>query len=92
MKDKDASGIFEQYCKKASRIILTRPNIERSANTGEMRSKVPAWFKGEVAEIESVGDAVDAALASECDVVCVAGSFYTVGEGMAKLGVAPYPR
>jgi dihydrofolate synthase/folylpolyglutamate synthase len=92
MKDKDAAGIFEHYCKKASRIILTRPDVERSADTGELRSKVPAWFKGDVVEIGRVGDAVDAAIASECDVVCVAGSFYTVGEGMEKLGVAPYPR
>jgi dihydrofolate synthase/folylpolyglutamate synthase len=92
MKDKDAAGIFEQYCKKASRIILTKPDVERSAETGELRPKVPAWFKGDVVEIERVGDAVDAALTSECDVVCVVGSFYTVGEGMEKLGVAPYPR
>ena len=92
MKDKDAAGIFEQYCKKASRILLTRPNIDRSATTRELRAKIPAWYKGDVAEIDCVGDAVDAALASECDVVCVAGSFYTVGEGMKKLGVAPYPR
>jgi dihydrofolate synthase/folylpolyglutamate synthase len=92
MKDKDAAGIFEQYCKKASKIILTRPNVERSAMTGELRTKIPAWFNGDVFEIDCVGDAVDAALASECDVICIAGSFYTVGEGMIKLGVAPYPR
>jgi dihydrofolate synthase / folylpolyglutamate synthase len=92
MKDKDAAEMFEQYCKKASRIILTRPDVERSADTGELRSKLPAWFKGNVVEIGRVNDAVDAALASECGVVCVAGSFYTVGEAMEKLGVAPYTR
>jgi dihydrofolate synthase/folylpolyglutamate synthase len=92
MKDKDAAGMFELYCKKASRIILTRPEVERSADTGELRSKIPPWFKGNVVEIGRVGDAVDAALATEYDVVCIVGSFYTVGEGMEKLGVAPYPQ
>jgi dihydrofolate synthase / folylpolyglutamate synthase len=91
MKDKDATGIFEQYCKKASRIVLTRPNIDRSSETGELRGKIPEWFMGEVVEVQKVGEAVEMAVSSSYDVICIVGSFYTVGEGMQKLGVTSYP-
>jgi dihydrofolate synthase / folylpolyglutamate synthase len=91
MKDKDAAGIFEQYCKKASRIVLTRPNIDRSSETGELRMKIPDWYKGEIVEVQNVGEAVESALSSSYDIVGIVGSFYTVGEGMEKLGVTPYP-
>jgi dihydrofolate synthase/folylpolyglutamate synthase len=90
MKDKDASGVLERYCGVASRIILTRPGVERSATTADLRTKIPAGFAGRVEEIRSVAEAVEVALASCEEKVCVVGSFYTVGEGMKALGVAPY--
>jgi dihydrofolate synthase/folylpolyglutamate synthase len=90
MKDKDASGMFAWYCKRASRIILTRPNVERSAETAILRSNIPAWFSGEVCEIQRVSGAVEKAFESPEKVVCVVGSFYTVGEAMKKIGISPY--
>jgi dihydrofolate synthase/folylpolyglutamate synthase len=90
MKDKDGAGVIEQYCKKASRVILTKPECERSAETARLRLAVPDWYKGEIAEIRHVADAVSAAMKSPEEIVCVAGSFFTVGEGMTALGVEPY--
>ncbi len=90
MKDKDAADILERYCKKASRIILTRPNIDRSADTASLRSSVPAWFEGPVLEVQKVSGAVEKAFESPEEVVCVVGSFYTVGEAMKGMGISPY--
>jgi dihydrofolate synthase/folylpolyglutamate synthase len=91
MKDKDGSGILEQYCKKADSIILTRPENERSADTATLKSNIPEWFHGTVVEIPAVSDAVKAALSSVEKVICITGSFFTVGEAMVCLGVSPYP-
>jgi dihydrofolate synthase / folylpolyglutamate synthase len=91
MKDKDMAGMFAQYCKKADRIILARPKGDRSADTAVLKSCLPEWFHGTVQEISSVSDAVRAALSSSEKVICVAGSFLTVGEAMVGLGFSPYP-
>jgi dihydrofolate synthase/folylpolyglutamate synthase len=91
MKDKDMAGMFRSYCKKANIIFLTRPQGERSAETALLKLNVPSWFRGAVQELPAVGDAVKAALASPEEVVCIAGSFFTVGEAMVSLGVSPYP-
>jgi dihydrofolate synthase/folylpolyglutamate synthase len=90
MKDKDISGMFEQYCKRPGMIVLTRPQGERSAETATLKSRLPQWFHGPVREIPVVHEAVKAALASSETVVCVTGSFYTVGEAMISLNISPY--
>ncbi len=90
MTDKDAAGVLAQYCGIAKRIILTRPNVERSSSTRDLRSSLPREFPGDVCEIEAVSDAVAAALAEHEDVVCIVGSFFTVGEGMVALGIEPF--
>jgi dihydrofolate synthase/folylpolyglutamate synthase len=91
MKDKDMAGMFEQYCKKADRIILTRPEGERSADTATLKSNIPEWYRGGVQQSPVVGEAVEAALSSGEDVVCIVGSFFTVGEAMVSLSLSPYP-
>jgi dihydrofolate synthase/folylpolyglutamate synthase len=90
MKDKDISGVLRQYCLAAKRLILTKPNIERAADCEVLLSKVPSGFTGKCDCIPTVSDAVKSALAGEEKIVCVAGSFYTVGEAMKTLGVEPY--
>jgi dihydrofolate synthase/folylpolyglutamate synthase len=90
MKDKDATGILRCYCSVASKIILTRPDVERSAETADLRASLPVDFTGDVKEIPSVSTAVVAALDSSEDIVCVVGSFFTVGEAMKALGIEPY--
>jgi dihydrofolate synthase / folylpolyglutamate synthase len=91
MKDKDMAGMFAQYCKKADRIILTRPKGDRSADTAVLKSCLPEWFHGTVQEISVVSNAVKIALSSTEKVICITGSFLTVGEAMAGLGFSPYP-
>ena len=91
MKDKDSAAMFEQYCKKASRIILTKPDVERSTQTSDLRTKIPEWFEAEVLEIKNVNKAVSAALASPEKTICIIGSFFTVGEAMTALSIRPYP-
>ena len=90
MKDKDAAGILRCYCSVASKIILTRPDVERSAGTAELKAKLPANFTGDIVEIPFVSEAVNAGIESGEDVICVAGSFFTVGEAMKALGIEPY--
>jgi dihydrofolate synthase/folylpolyglutamate synthase len=92
MKDKDMAGMFNSYCKKAKGIILTRPDVERSADTDVLKSNVPVWFKEPVYEITGVADAVTAALESPEDLIGIVGSFFTIGEAMVSLGVSPYPQ
>jgi dihydrofolate synthase / folylpolyglutamate synthase len=91
MKDKDIAGIVEYYCKKAVSVILTRPDVDRSAATVHLKSCIPSWFRGSIDEISNVADAVDAGFAAPEKILCIAGSFYTVGEAMTKLGITPYP-
>ncbi len=90
MKDKDTAGILSCYCRAASKIVLAKPEGERSADTAALRMGIPDSFAGNVLQIPSVAEAVAAALDSGLDIVCVAGSFFTVGEAMKALGVRPY--
>lgn len=90
MKDKDIAGILKSYSRVASKLILTRPNVDRAADCEALRKQAPGDFTGQCVCIPDVDNAVKAALAGSEQVVCVAGSFYTVGEAMAALGVEPY--
>jgi dihydrofolate synthase / folylpolyglutamate synthase len=90
MKDKDMAGMFQQYCKRATKIFLARPKGERSADIELLKSNVPPWFNGPVHDTGSVADSVKAALASPEKVIGITGSFFTVGEAMISLGMSPY--
>ena len=90
MKDKDLAGVLRQYCFAATRLILTKPNIERAADCKALLSKVPSDFPGKCHSIPTVSEAVQSALTGEEKIVCIAGSFYTVGEAMKAIGIEPY--
>ena len=90
MKDKDIGGIVQQYSKAASRFIFTQPKTIRSAAPEDIAARVPAGFKGPRECIPDVDKAIAAALSGTEKVVCVAGSFFTVGEAMTALGIEPY--
>jgi dihydrofolate synthase/folylpolyglutamate synthase len=90
MKDKDVAGVLRAYCLAASRLILTHPNIERAADGETLLRAVPADFTGRSDYIADVGKAVAAALTSQEHIVCIAGSFHTVGEAMQALNIEPY--
>jgi dihydrofolate synthase/folylpolyglutamate synthase len=90
MADKDIEGIIKALISTAAMLILTKPDVTRAATTETIVSKVSPGFKGTVVLRESVGDAVAYALHSWDGVICITGSFYTVGEAMVALGIDPY--
>lgn len=88
MKDKDVAGVLAVYSGFADHIILTHPQIERA----ELPEKMFLMTKENVREKFSingtVAGAVSEALSKENDIVCVCGSFYTVGEAFESLGIS----
>jgi len=90
MKDKDCAGILAQYSLAASRLILTQPKTKRAATARQLAGLIPAGYGGASVCIDDVDRAVATALEGSEKVVCVAGSFFTVGEAMTALGIEPY--
>jgi folylpolyglutamate synthase/dihydrofolate synthase len=90
MKDKDIASILKHYCECASRLVLTRPAIDRAAEAAFLAQNVPPDFKPPVEVIPQVKDAVQSAFKGREDVICITGSFYTVGEAMIALDVRPF--
>jgi dihydrofolate synthase/folylpolyglutamate synthase len=90
MGDKDAGQIVRHYTDCATTLIITRPDTPRAAGPSEVVKAIPEDFAGEVIIKETVEDALNYAF-RECEgIICVTGSFYTVGEAMRILGVEPY--
>lgn len=79
--DKDYRAMVKRLLPLADRVILTRPNSERSLPL-DLLLPVARRFHGAVEGIENPGDALRAAIsqAGEEDLICVAGSLYLVGE------------
>jgi dihydrofolate synthase / folylpolyglutamate synthase len=92
MKDKDIGSMMPEYGPIASRILLTAPEIDRAASPETLRNALPETYGDIAACIPSVNSALDAALSGEEEVICVSGSFYTIGEAMQWLHVEPYPQ
>jgi dihydrofolate synthase/folylpolyglutamate synthase len=90
MKDKDAALMISEASKCASEIIFTAPATKRACPASVLAGFVPRNYKGNVRIIENVGKAVQTALESGPEIVCIAGSFYTVGEAMESLCIEPY--
>ena len=92
MKDKDSAAMVPRYAAVARRVIFTAPATERAARPEELRNKLPADFQGECRIAAVVASAIETAFASPEDVICIVGSFFTVGEAMGCLNVDPYGR
>ena len=89
MRDKDWESILKKYCSIADKIIVTRPATDRAALPEMLRccinyNTIPTEC------IDTVADAVTAALKGTEEIVCIAGSFFTVGEALVTLGINPY--
>ena len=71
----------------ADTLILTKPDSPRAAEPEELQV-VAARFQSDIRLQATVGQAVDAALriARPADLVCIAGSLYTVGATRARWG------
>ena len=91
MKDKDFSGMLNLVAKAAQAIIVTQPATDRACAAHTLAQYIPPSFCGDVLVVEDVGMAVETAFARAEEIICIAGSFYTVGEAMRRLGVMPYP-
>ncbi len=92
MHDKDAAGILAHLCGVVSEFILTEPDIPRACPAALLASCLPHTSPVARRSIKPVCAAARAAMESETEVVCITGSFYTVGEAMQELGIEPYPK
>jgi len=84
MKDKDIEKMGLTLLEFADKIILTRPNIERSADPTELK-KVLSKMQKPIEIIEEIPYSVGIAkkLANSDDLICITGSLFTIAE--AKL-------
>ena len=89
MQDKDIAAMMPRYAAVARRIVAATPDTPRAASAATLLRHVPDTFTGEKIEAASVAEAVEAALHGPEVVVCVAVSFFTVGEAM-RHRLAPY--
>ena len=87
MIDKDILQTLTIIAPLATRIILARPEGERSADPEELLARIPDPEKSkavcECSVIKAIALAED--LAEEDDLICIAGSLYLVGEARAHL-------
>ena len=90
MKDKDFADMIPNYARIAMQIIVTAPKTERAARSEELLSRIPGDFTGEKQSLPNIISALEAAFNSPADVICIAGSFFTVGEAMEYLDINPY--
>lgn len=90
MKDKDKINMLDQYMKIADSIIFTRPETDRATAPEVLKEMISNVFKGEVLVKDTVSEAVSFACETCDGVICVTGSFYTVGEAMTALNMEPY--
>ncbi|MDY6861404.1 MAG: folylpolyglutamate synthase/dihydrofolate synthase family protein [Thermodesulfobacteriota bacterium] len=83
MIDKDIENILSYLMPIASKVFLTRPQMDRAAPLNEL-SRYIKKFKKEIRKIENVEDAIKAALkqADSNDIICITGSLFTVGEAI----------
>ena len=91
MKDKEIDKICQELVPLASRVILTRPRIERAALPEDILkilvSHCPVSDRGTVSTVENIPKAITLArsMAGNEDLICVTGSLYTVGEAKVFL-------
>ena len=90
MSDKDAVGFIQKILPIADTIICTQPQTDRAMSAEALQSLIPPSFAVNRSTIPSVRQAIEQSLNSSNNVICVTGSFFTVGEGMSALGVRPY--
>lgn len=91
MKDKDTKGILENYSRIADYLIFTRPQIPRAADPEDLFNQmmlINNKIKCEV--IASVGGAIKSAFNRSEEIICISGSFYTVGEAFTAMRIKPY--
>jgi len=86
MKDKDYPGILKKYTEIADTIILSRPEVQRASMPEELMKSIPP---GTVHAFicNTIAEALSKAISGPHQVICVAGSFYTVGEACSLMKI-----
>jgi dihydrofolate synthase/folylpolyglutamate synthase len=82
MADKDHNAMIALYASVGRHFIFTRPKTDRAAKAEALAACLPEDRRTVCSDVEG---AIDTALRREEEVVCITGSFYTVGEAMEKL-------
>lgn len=86
MADKEYSKMVPGYALCANHVIVARPQIARAATSEQLAAWIPP---AQCTVCSDVASAIDSALLRKEGVICVAGSFHTVGEAFMKLGIRP---
>ena len=81
MEDKDLQTTLHEIAPLADIIIFTKPESERSATPEQLQDTLPAAMQKKAVLASSVEESIDKAreLATEDDLICIAGSLYLVG-------------
>jgi dihydrofolate synthase/folylpolyglutamate synthase len=90
VQDKDHRGFLKRLMPRARHTVFTQASCERALPAAALKDCMPAGVRSaRWSVVPTVPGAVDAALsiAGNDELVCVTGSFYTVGEAMKYLGV-----
>jgi dihydrofolate synthase/folylpolyglutamate synthase len=90
MKDKDYPGIIAQLLPCASHVLFTKPDIGRAAEIFELLEAVPEIYREKCSVSDSVRNAFHTACKRGETVICITGSFYTVGEAYSAAGIKPF--
>lgn len=88
MKDKDYQSMIKTYGLVADRLVFTQPDIPRAATVEMLQSCVNNGTQ--YSSIKSVMEACTEAIKGPEEVVCITGSFHTVGEACIALGIDPF--
>ncbi|MFP4679221.1 MAG: bifunctional folylpolyglutamate synthase/dihydrofolate synthase [Chitinispirillaceae bacterium] len=80
MKDKDVGSVLRILSRKACGFVFAKPQTPRAADPQTLCEQTRSFFGGECIAATCVASALKTALESESPVMCVTGSFYTVGE------------
>jgi len=86
MADKEYSKMVSDYALCANHVIAARPKIARAARSGQLAA---CMAPEQCTVCSDVASAIDAALLRKEGVICVTGSFHTVGEAFIALGIRP---
>jgi dihydrofolate synthase / folylpolyglutamate synthase len=90
MKDKDYSGIIAQLMPCAAHIIFTKPDTGRAADSLKLMDAVPEMYRSRCSVTDTVRNAFQSACERQESIICITGSFYTVGEAYSAAGIKPF--
>ncbi len=81
LKDKDFRGIISSLAHLADYVIIVRPKSDRTREPGDLKNEFLKYIS-DAEVIEDIPDAISKAkhIAGKDDIICITGSFFTIGE------------